>query len=120
MALAEALSTSLADVEWVQVDAKLRKKVVDGQNMTVTRYSFSPQGRFPHHVHDQEQITYVLSGRLTFRVGSADHVLDEGSLVIIPSSLPHSAEAGDEGAEVLSVVAPARIEGRGVSFVEEK
>jgi quercetin dioxygenase-like cupin family protein len=113
------MSADLADLEWFQVDERLRKKVLNGQNMTVTRYSFAPRGRFPHHVHDQEQITYVLAGRLTFRVGNEDHVLNEGSLVIIPSSLPHSAEAGSQGAEVLSVVAPARTEGRGVSYLEE-
>jgi quercetin dioxygenase-like cupin family protein len=52
-------------------------------------------------------------------VKDLDHELNEGSLVIIPSSLAHSAQAGDEGAEVLSVVAPARTEGRGVSMLEE-
>lgn len=115
----EPQSLSLASLPWEQVDPRLKKKVLDGERMTVTRYSFAPGGRFPHHVHDQEQITFVLSGAITFTIAEADHHLDEGSLVIIPSGSPHSAEAGAAGAEVLSVVAPARVDGRGISMLDE-
>lgn len=98
----------------------MQKKVVDGASMTMTRYSFKPGGRFPHHVHEQEQMTMVVAGRLTFLVDGVDHVLEVGSLVVIPSGVPHSAEAGPEGAEVVSFVSPARTEGRGISMLEEE
>jgi len=117
--MTEAASISLESIPWERVDAKLRKKTVSGDRMTVTRYSFASGGRFPHHVHDQEQITFVLSGQITFRIAAVDHELAEGSLVVIPSDCPHSAEAGGSGAEVLSVVSPARTGGRGVSMLEE-
>lgn len=115
--MAEAWSLRLEEQEWEQVDPKLRKRAVHADLMTLTRYSFEPGGRFPHHVHDQEQLTYVLAGEVTFRVDGVDHELSAGGLVVIPSSVPHSAEAGTEGAEVLSVVAPARIEGRGIQML---
>jgi quercetin dioxygenase-like cupin family protein len=111
--------TALEELDWEPVDELVRKKVVDGTSMTMTRYSFRPEGRFPHHVHDQEQVTMVIAGRLTFVIEGEDHVLEEGSVVVIPSGVPHSAVAGPNGAEVVSVVSPARIEGRGMTMLEE-
>ena len=101
-------------------DPLLRKKVVDGTRMTVTRYSFAPGGCFPDHVHDQEQITYLLGGRLTLVVGGEPHPLAAGDLIVIPSAIPHQAVAGPEGAEVLSIVSPARTDGRGLEILERK
>jgi quercetin dioxygenase-like cupin family protein len=115
-----AFSTSLDAIEWEHVDALLKKKVVDGTNMTVTRYSFSPEGIFPHHVHDQEQATYVLSGELEFNLDGEHHALRSGDLIVIPPDVPHRATAGEAGAEVLSVVAPARTGGRGVRYLHEE
>ncbi len=107
--------------DWTRTsDPLLRKKVVDGTRMTVTRYSFAPGGRFPDHVHDQEQITYLLGGRLTLVVGGEPHPLTAGDLIVIPSAIPHQAVAGPEGAEVLSIVSPARTDGRGLEILERK
>lgn len=117
--MTEPVSVALDQLDWEQVDQKLKKKVMDGERMTVTRYSFGPGGRFPHHVHDQEQVTFVLSGDITFLIDDVAHELADGSIVIIPPSRPHSATAGAGGAEVLSVVSPARTEGRGISLLKE-
>lgn len=113
------VAVTLAALDWEQVDDSLRKKVVHGERMTVTRYSFDAGGRFPHHVHDQEQVTFVLAGALTFVVDGEEHPLGEGDVVVIPADVPHSAHAGSDGAEVLSVVSPARMGGRGVDYLEE-
>ncbi len=118
--VADARSVKLDELGWESIDAKLRKCVVDGERMTLTRYSFDPGGRFPHHVHDQEQLTYVLFGNITFLIDGVGHDLDAGSLVVIPASVPHSAEAGPKGAEVLSVVSPARTGAHGVEMLEEE
>lgn len=112
-------TTHLGELAWDRVDDLLQRKVVDGASMTLTRYSFSPGGRFPLHEHDQEQVTIVLSGELTFEVEGMPHVLEEDGVIVIPPGIPHSATAGNSGAEVLSVVSPARTEGRGVRLLEE-
>lgn len=117
--MSEPVSLSLDDLGWEVVDEHLKKKVLDGDAMTITRYSFAPEGRFPHHVHDQEQATYVLDGSVTFTIEGTDHDLQRGSIVVIPSGRPHSALAGDLGAEVLSVVTPRRSRTDGLSMLEE-
>lgn len=109
---------ALSDLESKQVKPRLRAIVVHAARMTVTRYSFGGGGVFPHHVHNQEQITYVLGGQLTFVVGRQFHRLSAGDLIVIPAGVPHSAEAGSAGAEVLSVVSPARHSRRPLTLLE--
>jgi quercetin dioxygenase-like cupin family protein len=102
-----------------QVDGMLLRKVVHGERMTVTRYSFPPRGRFRHHVHEQEQVTYCVSGDITFVVDGRGLRLTPGFLVVIPADSAHSAVAGDDGAEVVSVVSPRRTEA-GFQFLEKE
>lgn len=118
--MSHPFSVDIEELEWEQVDELVRMKVIHGSTMTLTRYSFEPGGRFPHHIHDQEQLTMVIAGRLTFVIDGADHDLRSDSVVVIPSGLPHRAQAGPDGAEVVSVVSPARIEGRGITILEKE
>lgn len=97
----------LADLPWEDVSASLERKVVHGQRMSVTNYRFGPGGRFPNHVHAQEQITYCLDGALEFVVEGQSVPVRAGELVVIPSGVEHSAES-PAGAVVLSVVSPSR------------
>lgn len=93
---------------WTEVDDLLRKKVVDAERMTATRYSFAPGGRFPKHVHPEEQLTYLLTGSVIFTVDGDHHAMRPGDLIVIPPGVPHDATAGPDGAEVLSLVSPRR------------
>jgi quercetin dioxygenase-like cupin family protein len=52
----------------------------------------------PTHHHDNEQISIALSGRTLFitNEGSPDeerHTLEAGQVIVLPSNLPHRAEA---------------------------
>jgi quercetin dioxygenase-like cupin family protein len=112
-------AVALDGLEWDAVNDLVARKVIDGERMTCTRYRFSPGGRFPLHSHDQEQLAYVLRGQLTFTLPDGDRVLAPDGLIVIEPNVPHSAQAGPEGAEVLSVVTPARTGGRGVEVLED-
>lgn len=113
-----ARSFELADLQWERLDAGLERQVVDCVTMTVTRYRFAPGGRFPNHVHDQEQITYVIDGELSFSVEGRPYALTTGSMIVIPPEVAHSALAGETGADVLSVVSPPRTQQRAVRMLE--
>jgi quercetin dioxygenase-like cupin family protein len=57
----------------------------------------------PKHEHENEQLTYVLEGRLRFALGAAgDQVVDvaAGEVLLIPAHLPHSAEALEDTLDV--------------------
>jgi quercetin dioxygenase-like cupin family protein len=109
----------LGRLDWEAVSERLLRKIVHGDRMTCTRYRFSPGGRFPLHAHDQEQMAYVIRGRLTFALPDGDRVLERDQLIVIAPGIPHSALAGDDGAEVLSVVSPPRTGGRGIDMIDD-
>ena len=59
------------------------------------------------HVHEDEVI-YVLEGRLRFRLDESDHMAPAGSCVFIPRGVPHTwHNAGDGHARILFVFTPA-------------
>ncbi len=108
----------LSELAWESVDALVAKKVISTDRMTVTRYRFQPGGRFPLHVHPQQQVTFVLAGRLTFTTGREEDVVDAENLIVIEEGAPHVAVAGPEGAEVVSIVVPPRTASDGITILE--
>lgn len=61
----------------------------------------------PVHQHPHEQFTYVLEGRLEFRVGNECTLLEPGMVAIIPANIPHGGRAL-VASRVLDVFAPVR------------
>jgi quercetin dioxygenase-like cupin family protein len=64
----------------------------------------------PRHAHVHEQISYVLDGCLRLVVGDAgaeSYEVRTGEVVVIPSNVPHAAEALED-TRVLDVFSPPR------------
>ena len=64
----------------------------------------------PTHSHENEQLTYILEGKLRFYLGEdGDEVVDvaAGEVLAIPSHLPHKAEALERTLDV-DVFCPPR------------
>jgi quercetin dioxygenase-like cupin family protein len=79
-----------------------------GRRMTLTLYRFAPGATFPLHHHAEEQLALVLRGRVVFHNAAARLTCRARQAILIEPDEPHAATAGDEGAEVVSVVSPAR------------
>jgi unsaturated pyranuronate lyase len=51
----------------------------------------------PKHRHENEQVSYILEGRVLFRLGEGgeegEQLLRAGDVLVIPGNLPHSAKA---------------------------
>lgn len=105
----------LEAMAWERVDDRLRRKVVHGDRMSVTTYDFAAGGTFPDHTHEQEQITYVVRGELTFTIDDGPVPVAAGNLIVIPPGVRHAARA-ERGATVISVVSPSRRTGKGITF----
>lgn len=109
----------LTAMPWEEVNEHLRRKVVHGERMSVTIYDFAAGGTFPRHTHDQEQVTYVLDGMVTFTIGDDVHDVSKGNLIMIPPGAIHDARA-DAPARVVSVVSPSRRDDSGISYVRPR
>lgn len=61
----------------------------------------------PTHSHDNEQITYVLEGALKFVIEGKELIVRGGEILVIPSNVPHSAEALEDTVD-LDIFCPPR------------
>lgn len=88
----------------------IERRVVSGDRMMLAHVYLSKGAIVPKHSHENEQITYILSGVLRFWLGEdGAEVVDvhAGEVLHIPSNLPHKAEALEETLDV-DVFSPPR------------
>lgn len=80
-------------VEKEALSPLLSRQAIHSETMTLARFEFRKGGTVPEHSHHNEQITTLHSGKVKFRVGGKDVLLNSGESLHIPANLPHSAEA---------------------------
>ena len=99
----------LDDVPTVEVwGDTVRGRAIDGERSTLSLVELAPGAIVPEHRHDNEQMGMVVAGSMTFTVDGETRTLGVGGTWRIPSGRPHGAVAGDSGALVVDIFAPAR------------
>jgi unsaturated pyranuronate lyase len=86
---------------------RIGRQMLNGNAMTLARITLAQGAVVPEHSHPNEQIATVLSGRLRFRLGGEERVVDAGSSVLIAGDVPHEVEALEDSV-VLDAFAPRR------------
>ena len=87
-------------------------RTVEGDRVSLAVVELEPNSRVPEHSHENEQLGMVISGSVTFRVGSESRELGPGGTWRISSNTPHEVQTGPEGAVVIDVFAPVRADWR--------
>ena len=88
----------------------LGRKLITGNRMMLAHVYLKKGCIVPKHNHENEQLTYILEGALRFWIGdeSAEpFVLRAGEVLVIPSHVPHKAEAVEDTLDV-DVFCPPR------------
>jgi quercetin dioxygenase-like cupin family protein len=79
------------------------RRMITGDKAMLTHVYIKKGGIVPLHHHENEQITYILEGALKFWVGSEDAepiIVRAGEVLVLPSNLPHKAEALEDTLDV--------------------
>lgn len=79
-----------------RLNDKLERRYITGQHVTLAHFNLAQGCLVPTHQHESEQFSFVLQGCLRFRLGADGGEVVEvrgGEVLLIPSGLPHSAEA---------------------------
>ena len=92
-----------------KITEMISRKIVSGEREMLAQIYLERGALVPIHVHDSEQMTYVLQGALRFLVEGEEVVVREGEVLHIPSRVPHQAEALEDTLE-LDVFSPVRAE----------
>jgi unsaturated pyranuronate lyase len=88
----------------------LSRKLITGERMMIAHVYFRSGEEVPRHSHENEQLTYILSGALRFWFGGHDEqevTVRAGEVVVIPSNVPHRAVALEDTLDV-DVFSPPR------------
>jgi len=93
-------------------------RTVHGDRITLTYVELEPGVAVPEHSHENEQQGMVLSGSLTFTVGDETRELGPREAWCITAHVPHSVEAGPDGAVVVEVFSPPRADWMGLEPAE--
>ena len=73
--------------------------------VTSALVDMAPGQEIPPHTHDHEEVVYVLSGRLRFRLDGQETVLEPGDTAIVnPGSLHSPVGEEPHGARIISVM----------------
>jgi quercetin dioxygenase-like cupin family protein len=92
------------------VTDQIARRMVTGQRVMLAHVYLDKGSIVPRHSHENEQVTYILSGALRFWIGedeSQEIVVRAGEVLHIPSNLPHKAEALEDTLD-LDVFSPPR------------
>ena len=88
----------------------ITRRLITGERMMIAHVYFKKGDDVPKHSHENEQLTYILSGALKFWCGAEGEqvmVVKAGEVVVIPSNLPHRALALEDTLDV-DVFCPPR------------
>jgi quercetin dioxygenase-like cupin family protein len=95
------------DMVLEKVTDGISRKYVAGDREMVAQIYLKRGAIVPTHSHESEQLTYVLTGALTFTLDGHDITVHAGELLRIPSWMAHSATAVEDTFE-LDLFSPIR------------
>jgi quercetin dioxygenase-like cupin family protein len=98
------------DMPKERVSPTLERRIICGERMMLTHVYLKDGTIVPTHSHDNEQLTYILEGALHFWIGAdgkQEVMVHAGEVLVIPSGIPHKAQAVGDTLDV-DVFCPPR------------
>ncbi len=98
-------------------DAVMKKQLLEGVNLKavygerimMSFVELDAGAVVPQHSHEHEQMGYVISGELDFRIGDEQKICRTGDSYLAPSNVIHGVKVSDDGpAKVLDIFCPPR------------
>jgi quercetin dioxygenase-like cupin family protein len=91
----------------------IARRLFTGERMMLAQVYLDRGAIVPWHSHENEQLTWILSGALRFLIGGEgsddvhDVLVSAGEVLYIPSNVPHRAEALEDTVDV-DIFSPPR------------
>jgi quercetin dioxygenase-like cupin family protein len=98
---------SLKAVTTERINDKITRKIVAGERGMIVWWSNKKGAHAQAHKHPHEQIFWVISGKMDFRMGSERRLCGPGDVCVIPGGVEHEAWF-PEDCEVIDVFSPPR------------
>jgi gluconolactonase len=98
----------LYDIQLTPIITGANSRLISGKNMQLSFISMEPGSLFPHHIHPEEQMMFVLRGECNEIILDGEQAMKAGNVVRIPANMVHGAKIGDLGCDALDIFWPAR------------
>jgi quercetin dioxygenase-like cupin family protein len=98
---------SLKTLSEEQVTDKIVRKVLSGKQGMIVWWTMQAGAHAAAHKHAHEQIFWMLSGRMDFRLGDDMRSCVAGDFAVIPGGVEHEAWF-PEDTQVIDIFAPPR------------
>lgn len=99
---------SLAQHDYQQKRAGVFVKAITGSDLQLCMIKLLP-GQTNGHSHVEEQLGYILSGRVVIEIGNDEKELGPGDGYLVPPHVYHSFRVlGEEALEYLEVFCPPK------------
>ena len=99
--------SSWKTTEIEQLNDKLSRQMISGENATVSQLMLKKGAAVPRHSHMNEQYSWIISGALKFVFDDREILVGAGEVLLIPANVPHSAVALEDTVDV-DIFAPRR------------
>ena len=90
-----------------QVSEKIRRRMLSGDQGMLVWWSIEAGVHVGPHNHPNEQIVWMLTGAMEFRLGNERRVCHKGDVVVVPGGAEHEAWFRED-TEVIDFFAPPR------------
>jgi quercetin dioxygenase-like cupin family protein len=104
----EALVTSWDSIPAERISEGIDRQMIVGQNIMACRLRFDPFVVTPAHRHPQEQMTFVMQGKVKFTLDSEEWIMSAGDVLYFPSNRSHGATILDEEVVLIDIFSPIR------------
>ncbi len=105
--MASVRHESFSEIPVEHLNPLIERQLVSAEKAMLARLLLRKGCVVPMHQHENEQITYILAGALKFSIENREVVVRAGEVLVIPSNVPHSAEALEDTID-LDIFTPPR------------
>jgi quercetin dioxygenase-like cupin family protein len=96
-----------AEVPAEQINPSISRQFITADRITVARFELKRGGIVPTHAHENEQVSFVISGALKFIIDGREIIVTSGELLQIPGHVPHRVDVLEDTL-VVDVFSPVR------------
>ena len=105
--LSALVKSSWKTMEMEQLNDKLSRQMISGENATISQLVLKKGAAVPRHSHTNEQYSWIISGSLNFIFDDREVLVGAGEILVIPPNVAHSAVALEDTVDV-DIFSPRR------------
>jgi quercetin dioxygenase-like cupin family protein len=105
--LSALVKSSWKTMEMEQLNDKLSRQMISGENATISQLVLKKGAVVPRHSHTNEQYSWIISGSLKFIFDDREILVGAGEILVIPPNAAHGAVALEDTVDV-DIFAPRR------------